>query len=121
MSAGPFQISRYASTELDGAILPIRLQEETTVFAAGVANTPPPGAVTLGLFASVGRNRNAYGVKVRKVTIRFTGTPPDGYSGEDLVIPVLTEAAYLAYVPGTTGTYLGAPIEVVSRRPETVR
>lgn len=118
MSAGQFTISKYESTELDGEIMNIRLQEETLVFAAGTPNSPPAGAVTLPLFANVSANRNQYGVKPRKVTFEFTGTPPDGYSGDNLTVPVLTAAAYTAYVPGTTGTYLGAPIRILSRTPE---
>lgn len=121
MSSGKFTISRYESTELAGAIMPIKLQEETLVFAAGSANTPPTGAVTIPLYVSVGRNNSEYGVKPRKVRIRFTGAPPAGYSGDDLVIPVLTQAAYAAYTPGVTGQYLGSPIVIVSRSPERAR
>lgn len=118
MSSGAFTVTRYESTELGGAIMPIKVQEETLIFAAGTANSAPAGAVTVPLFVSVSRNRAEYGVKPRKVTIRFTGTPPEGYSGDDLTIPVLTETAYAAYIPGTTGTYLGAPITIASRTPE---
>lgn len=121
MSSGPFVNTKYESNELGGAIMNLRVQEETLVFAAGTANQPPAGAVDLPLFASVSRNRGEYGVKTRKITIEFTGTPPAGYTGDNLVIPVLTEAAYLAYIPGTTGTYLGAPIRIVSRTPEFAR
>lgn len=118
MSSGRFTVSKYQSTELGGAIMPIRLQEETLVFAAGEANTPPESAVTIPLYANVSANRNKYGVKPRKVSFEFTGAIPAGYTGENLTVPVLTEAAYAAYIPGTTGSYLGSPIRIVSRTPE---
>lgn len=118
MSSGAFTISKYQSTELGGAIMPIRLQEETLVFAAGSANEPPTTPVSIPLFVNVSANRNKYGVKPRKVTFEFTGAAPAGYTGDNLTVPVLTEAAYAAYIPGTTGSYLGAPIRIVSRTPE---
>lgn len=122
MSAGEFSISKYECSTL-GVIMPIKLQPETNIFAAGVANAEPAGAITLDLFAHVSGGKNEYGVTPRKVRIKFTdqAAVPDGYSGDELVVPVMTEAAYNAYTRGTTGTYLGAPIQIVSKIPEYVR
>lgn len=131
MSAGKFTQTKYQSSELtigeDPAIMPIKLQPETPLFAAGVANTAPTAATNLGLFAHVSKNRNAYGVSPRKVTLAWSldanGVPdaPDGYSGDNVTVPVLTPAAYTAYTPGTTGNYLGKSVVVVSRSPEVIR
>lgn len=131
MSAGRFTQTKYQSSELkigeDAAIMPIKLQPETPLFAAGVANTAPTGTTNLGLFAHVSKNRNAYGVSPRKVTIAWAldadgnPDPPDGYSGDNIQIPVLTPAAYTAYTPGTTGNYLGKSVVIVSRTPEVIR
>lgn len=131
MSAGRFLISRYESTELqvggNPAILPIRVQPESTLFAAGTANLPPTGATTLPVYAKVSKTRREFGISPRKVVLSWvTDTngipqPPATYSGDDITIPVLTQAAYNAYVPGTTGTYLGTGVVVKARIPEQVR
>jgi hypothetical protein len=122
MSAGEFEVTRYQSNELD-EIMPIRIQPETlALFVAGSANLAPVAAPTLGLFAQVTKNRNAYGVGCRSVTIKWTGEPPEGYKpGETLRIPVLQQTTYNNYIPGSTGNYLGSPVIVVSRSPENVR
>lgn len=131
MSSGKFEITKYESTELTigaaAAIMPIKLQPETVLFAAGTANTAPTGAVNLPLFAQVGKTKREYGVSPRKVVIGWAldanGVPdaPAGYSGDDLEIPVLTAAAYAAYVPGTVGSYLGKGVVIKSRIPEVAR
>lgn len=122
MSAGEFEIGRYESNEL-GQVMPVRVQPETLLlFVAGTVNAIPTTPTSLGLFAQVGKNRNAYGVGCRSVTIKWTGEPPEGYKeGESLRIPVMTQAAYTAYIPGSTGNYLGSPVTVVSRTPENAR
>jgi len=117
MSSGPFTITKYQSTEL-GAIMQIKVQGPTVAFAGGVANTAPEDPVTIPLFAHVSGTRREYGVKPRTVTFEFTGAPPAGYTGDPLTVPVLTPAAYAAYTPGVTGTYLGAAIRIISRSPE---
>ena len=122
MSAGPFELSAYESSELE-AIMPVKIQEETLLlFIAGVANSAPTAPVNLELYAHVSKNRNEYGVGCRSVTIKWEGEPPEGYKpGETLRIPVLTSAAYLAYKPGRTGNYLGSQVKVLSRSPENAR
>lgn len=122
MSAGTFTISKYECSTL-GVVMPIKLQPETNVFAAGEANSEPTGPITLDLFAHVNGGKSEYGVTPRKVRIKFTDPAdlPDGYTGDELVVPVMREAAYDAYVRGTTGTYLGSAIQIVSKIPEYVR
>lgn len=122
MSAGAFKISVYQSNELDLA-MPVRIQPETEgLTVGGIVNEPPDVVPALGLFAQVSKNRNAYGVGCRSVTVRWTGAVPDGYQPfQSLKIPVLTPVAYTSYVPGAVGDYLGSPIVVVSRTAENVR
>lgn len=121
MSAGPFVISRYFSSELN-EVMPIRLQPETLIFAGGVANEPPAQGVSLALYANSGGSKRSYGVHARSVSLEWIGTPPAGYApGRRVRVPVMTQGAYSAYIPGTEGQYLGSPVRVVSRSPEAVR
>lgn len=124
MSAGKFEITFYESTDLSGAIMPIKIQPETALlFINGTANTAPAGPATIPLRVRVSGGNSEYGVKPRKVTVAFTdqGALPDGYSGDALTVPVLTAAAYAQYTVGSTGTYLGSPVQVISRLPERSR
>lgn len=124
MSAGNFVTSRYetSSPGLGGVIMPIKVQPETILLTiAGVGNDPPAGAVDFPLRVSVSAGNSEYGVKARKATLRFTGTPPTGYSGDDVSVPLLTPAMAAAAAPGATGTYLLADVEVISAKPETFR
>lgn len=122
MSAGEFEIGRYESNEVE-AIMPVKVQPETLLlFVAGTVNAIPTAPTNIPLFAQVTKNRNAYGVGCRSVTVKWTGEPPEGYKpGESLRIPVMTVAAYTAYKPGATGNYLGSPVTVVSRTAESAR
>ena len=122
MSAGAFQISKYAAN--DGtSIYPVRLQPETIAADFdGTANDEPAGATTEPLFAKVSRSNGAYGVRPRKVTFRFTGTPPTGYKADQTYdIPILQAALWDSINPGTTGNYLGVATQVVSKAPESLR
>lgn len=124
MSAGPFVIANYESTELNGQIMPCKVQPETlALFVAGTANEASTAAITLPLRVNVSGGNQEYGVKPRKVTVSFTDETdiPEGYTGDDLVIPVMTQAAYSVYLVGTTGTYLGSPVQVIGRSPERAR
>lgn len=121
MSAGVFTISKYEADS--GDIHPIRVQPETIAANIGTANSPPTAAVDNSLFARSGGGNRAYGIRARYVTVRFTGAAPDGYAPNTrLKIPVLTSQAWDDAVPGeTTGTYLGAAIQVVSKVREAGR
>ena len=124
MSAGNFVTSRYETNSpgLGGIIMPIKVQPETILLTiAGVGNDPPAGAVDFPLRVSVSAGNSEYGVRPRKATLRFTGTPPTGYSGDDVTVPLLTPAMAAAAAPGATGTYLLADVEVISTKPESFR
>lgn len=121
MSSGPFVNTRYESSEIS-AIMRIRVQPETlALFVNGESNSAPTDPIDVPLFAYVSASRNEYGVRPRSVVVRFTDEPPTGYSGDNITLPVLREAAYAAYTPGAVGTYLGAPVEIFSRRCETAK
>lgn len=126
MSAGEFANVTYESD--GGLIFPIKIQPETeTLILATITNVRPTGAVGAGLpSAKVSGSRRSIGVNARLVRFKFTGAIPDGYISTCgvLTLPVLTPAAYAAYVKSTVGTYtLGGtayPVEYVGKTPETV-
>jgi hypothetical protein len=115
MSAGSFVNSKYQAD--NGEIHPCRVQPETLTANVGAANSPPAGAVTVPFKARSSGGNRAYGLKMRAVSVRFTGTLPTGYAAnQTLRIPILSKAVYDAVVPGeTTGTYLTAAIIVVGK------
>lgn len=123
MSAGEFEVTRYElETRNGGSICRIRVQPETLAATFNsVANAAPAGAITLGLYAKVSKGRRGYGIGPRMATIRWTSTPPSGYSDDLVRIPVLTPATAAAWLNGTTGTYLGAAAEIESVSGETYR
>lgn len=124
MSAGGFVDAVYQSTELAGSFMPIRVQPETLALSVGgTANAGSETAINLPLRVNVSASSREYGVKPRRVVVRFTDEAnlPDGYTGEDLSVPVLTQAAYAAYTVGATGTYLTKPVQILARLPERAR
>lgn len=121
MSAGAFVKTKYEAD--NGEIHPCKVQPETLAANLGSVNAAPAGAVTIGIKArSTGGNR-AYGIKMRAVSVRFTGAVPDDYEpGQILRIPVMTLAVFNAIEADvTTGTYLGQPILVVGKIKEAGR
>lgn len=126
MSAGTFVLRNYetSSPALGGAVMPIQIQPETeALFLGGVANAGSSTPSNLPLRVTVSNGAREHGVRPRRVTVRFTdqGSLPDGYSGDDITLPVLTTAAAAAYIVGVSGQYLGSPVQVVSSGPETFR
>ena len=120
MSAGAFISSKYEAD--NGDIRGIKLQPETLAANIGGLNSAPTAAIDTTGRARVGGGNRQYGVKARSVTIRFTGTPPDGYKADQLYrIPILTPARYNDIETDDTGTYLGVACVVVGKNPERVR
>lgn len=118
MSAGDFVRSRYESNV--GNIHPIRVQPETIAANVGAANAAPTAAVDIPISAKVSGGKRELGLIARKVRLAFTATPPTGYAEDSIVtIPILTPAVFNQIAVGTTGTYLGAAVEVVGTSPET--
>ena len=120
MSAGNFITSKYEDN--NGRVYDIRVQPETLVLTLNsVANDAPAAAVDQAVAARARGSRRAYGVTARRVTIRFTGTPPTDYSGDDVSVPVLQQSVFNGYSKGQTGTYLGAACVFVSKIGEQIR
>jgi hypothetical protein len=118
MSSGAFTITKYEAN--NGDIFPIKVQPETLSANLGAVNAAPTGAATVNLYARARKNRRSYGVGARLAYVQFTGAAPDDYApGQTLAIPVLTPTVFNQITAGTTGTYLGSPIRVVSTSNES--
>lgn len=122
MSSGSFQTAKYQLDSGNGAgIASCRVQPETLAASINsTANSEPSGAVTLPASAKVSGGKREFGIAMRTVTLEFTSTIPDGYTGDNVRIPVMTEATYASWTKGQTGTYLGSDVRVVGRSPEVV-
>ena len=120
MSAGAFTRTFY---ETDGGdILRARVQPETLAANIGAVNSAPAGPADAPGSARVGGGRRQFGVKMRSVTLAWTGTPPTGYlAGSTVRIPIMQQATYDDIDAGDTGTYRGVAVEVVGKSPESVR
>lgn len=121
MSAGDFQYSRYESNA--GDIYRIRVQPETLALdIAGAVNDPPAGAINTPSTVRVNQSSRAFGVKARSVSLRWTGAPPAGYSGDPISrVPVLQAATFDGANLGDAVTYLGAAAELIGKSAESVR
>lgn len=121
MSAGAFVLSKYQRN--DGEIHPIRVQPETLgLVVDGNNNDAPAGASTRRTLALIGKANGGYGVRPRKINVRFTGTVPTDYKvDQTYCIPAMQEAIWNAAITGATGTYLGQAIEVVSVSAESIK
>jgi hypothetical protein len=123
MSAGSFESAFYeTSAENGGYVLRCRVQPET--LAAAIASTPNEGVAgpaTAPGSATISQGRRTAGVNMRYVTLGFTASPPAGYSGDPVRIPVLDPAVFATWTLGATGTYLGVAVEVLGRVGETVK
>lgn len=121
MSAGTFARTKYQAN--NGDIYPIRLQPETLELTiGGTANSAPAGATTERLLASVSKGNREYGVKPRRVGVKFSAAPPVGYKPDQIYyIPILGSAFYGTIAVGATGIYLGVAVDVVSLLPELIK
>lgn len=121
MSAGKFSSVKYEAD--DATVYKCRVQPETLGLSLNsTTNTAPTGAVTGKVSAKITGGNREYGVKCRAVSVRWTGTVPDGYEPtETLRLPILQKAMYDGITPGSTGTYLGSAVEVIGKLPERIR
>lgn len=122
MSAGVFQTARYELDSTNGGyVMRCRVQPETlSATFASVANAQAGGSVNAPGSAKASKGKREFGVGMRSVSIEFTGTPPTGYSDENVRIPVLDPDTYASWVLEATGTYLGVAAKIVGRTPESV-
>jgi hypothetical protein len=111
MSAGSFD--RTARYELDtdngGYIVKARVQPETLAATDGTdANAIPADPVDISIHAYARKGKKEYGIGMRRVILTDPDPIPDGYSGEDVSIPVMTPATFAAWSEGDAITYLGS-------------
>lgn len=120
MSQGEFTKTKYE--DRNGRIYNIKVQPETLAFTDGtLTNAATANAVDQPISAYARGSRRRNGVTARKVAVEFTGALPDGYSGDPVSIPILQPALFDAVSPGSTGTYLGSPVRVISKTGEQLR
>jgi len=122
MSAGNFTFSKYESNS--GSIYKIRVQPETlTATIDAVANDAPAGDVDQEVSAKASGGKREIGMIARTVTLRFTGTVPTNYSGDDVTVPVMQSSTYDSWTTPAdkTGTYLGSAVKVVGQSAERKR
>ncbi len=123
MSAGAFLDTAYETDA--GEIFPCRVQPETVAASfAGTANSAPGGPVPAGRpTVRVRQGKRSFGIIPRTITLKLPsgGTPPPGYTGNNLVVPILTASLYAATGKNATVTYLGATWRVASKSPEIIR
>lgn len=121
MSSGAFTRSRYETDA--GEIVRIRVQPETLTLAIdGASNAAPAGAVDAPGSAKVSGGRRSFGINARLVRVTWTAAPPAGYlAGGTITLPWLVQDTFAALLLGSTGTYLGAAVELTGKTAESVR
>jgi hypothetical protein len=120
VSAGAFTVTKYQATYDTAQIHAVRVQPETLAAAiGGTANAAPSAAKNNPIVASVSGSKRSNGLRVRQISIRLEGTPPEGYLARSVTrIPCLTASWYALAQKGTTVDYLDAAWKVVGRYPE---
>jgi len=123
MSAGAFENTKYEMDSTNGGyILKARAQPETLAASDGTnANDAPAGAINGPGSAKASKGKREFGVGMRKVVLELTGAAPAGYSGDDVIIPVLTPATFTAWVIGTEVSYQSTTWKIKERYPESVK
>jgi len=120
MSAGNFTQAIYETDS--GGFHNGRCQPETLLAEFNsVVNANGAGPITSAISAYMGGSRRRLGITARKVAIRFTGTPPTGYSGDPVDVTIMQKSVFDGILPGQAGTYLGAPTQVISKTAEQIR
>ena len=120
MSAGAFEQGVYEADS--GELHVCRYQPETTQATfATVPNTINPGAATSPFWARLTKGSTEWGLGVRKVRVRWTGSPPAGYkAATSLTIPIMTASVFNGITINSGGIYLGEPIQVIGKIPEVI-
>jgi hypothetical protein len=120
LSSGNFLRAFYETDSL--AICAVSIQPETAALALdGVTNAIPAGPADQLASAKVSGSRREIGVICRGVYVEFDGAPPEGYSeGSVIFLPWLQPATFAALPNNATGTYLGASVRLVGKKPEFV-
>ncbi len=121
MSSGNFAIRYYQADS--GELHACKQQPESaTLTIGGNPNTVLTGPATSPFWAKTSRGAREYGLRPRKVRIRFTpGNEPSGYADCGVLdVVVYDPNQYNAMVIGGLGSYLGAPCTMVGRIAEDI-
>lgn len=123
MSSGAFVDTSYETDA--GELFPARVQPETLAATFdGTANAAAAGSIPAGRpSVRMRQGKRAFGIIPRAITVKLPpgGTPPAGYTGDNLIIPVMTASLYAATGKNDTVSYLGASWRVASKSPEIIR
>lgn len=123
MSAGRFEDVAYETDA--GELFPARVQPETLAMTiAGTPNSPAAGPIPSGRpTIRMRAGKRDFGIIPRSVTLKLPngGTPPPGYTGDNLVVPVLTASLFAGAAKNATVVYLGATWRIASKSSEIVR
>lgn len=123
MSAGQFDDSIYESN--GGDFYPCRVQPETLAMTIdGTANAAGAGPILPNTpSANMRGSKRQNGVNARTVSLKLPagGTAPAGYSGDNVVVPVLTPAVFDAISRSSVVVYLGATWRVAGTGSESIR
>jgi len=118
MSQGKFEQGVY---EADNAQLHIcRYQPETRdATFGGLPNSINGGNATSPLWVKLKPGAKEWGLKPRKVRIRWTGAPPTGYKADTTVeLVVFTPDSFAAIVVNGGAVYLDTAAQVVGKTSE---
>lgn len=122
MSAGVFENVAYEGD--NGQFYNARVQPETLEMTIdGTANSAAAGPIPAGQPSAYMRgSKRQLGITARTVSLRLPngGTPPTGYSGDNVTVPVMTPALFGAISRSSTVVYLGATWRVTGTSPESV-
>lgn len=122
MSAGVFENVAYEGD--NGQFYNARVQPETLDMTIdGTANSAAAGPIPAGQPSAYMRgSKRQLGITARTVSLRLPngGTPPTGYSGDNVTVPVMTPALFGAISRSSTVVYLGATWRVTGTSPESV-
>lgn len=121
MSAGGFTTAVYEANA--GTFHNVRLQPETLAATiGGTANAAPAGPVDSPFWCKVSKGATEYGLGPRFGVIGWNdGAAPTGYKeSENVAIPILDPALFIAANIGDAVTYNGGTGTLVGKRAENV-
>ena len=120
MSAGVFEQGVYEADS--GELHVIRYQPETSQATfQTVPNSINAGAATSPFWAKITKGKREYGLNVRKVRCRWTGSAPTGYKATGTFeIVVFQPSVFNGITINSGGLYLGEGIQVIGKTSESV-
>lgn len=121
MSSGNFVIRFYEADS--GEIHALTQQPESaTLSIGGNPNNVIAGPATSPFFAKASRGAKEYGLRPRKIRIRFqAGEEPAGYANCGVLeVVVYEKSQYDSMIIGGTGVYLGQACTMVGRKAENI-